>query len=170
MVSRCADGRGRTAPREIIHLLNSLGEQEVARVERGGSISQDDTLFDRAVFKTALAAVSSARLAGTLYAEYSDLKPFVAKLEGQKTEQTAESLRSIWGAPEGESERMVQELVDVGFPKEDLSSGRHLLGAILISGRASHEPRFGRLGRNESPDYFWLELSGGRAPLATHCW
>lgn len=115
IVSRCADGRARTAPREVIHLLNSLREQEVARIERGGPVSQDETLFDRTVFKSALAAVSSARLAGTLYAEYSDLKTFMTKLEGQKTEQTLESLQSIWGVTEGKSELIVQQLVDVGF-------------------------------------------------------
>jgi Fic family protein len=87
----------------------------VERVERGGLLADDGTLFDRAVFKTALAAVSNTRLSGTIYAEYDDLKPYIAKLEGQKTEQTLESLRSTWGVFVADAERLVQQLVDIGF-------------------------------------------------------
>jgi hypothetical protein len=93
IVSRCADGRARTAPREVIHLLNSLREQELARLEHGGSIAPDDTLFDRSVFKAA----------------------FISKLEGQKTEQTLESLQAIWETSALEVDRTVQRLVDIGF-------------------------------------------------------
>jgi hypothetical protein len=35
VMSRYADASGRTAPRGLIHLFNSVREQEVARVERG---------------------------------------------------------------------------------------------------------------------------------------
>ena len=114
IVSRCADGRAKTAPREVIHLLNSLREKEVERIERGGLMA-DETLFDRGVFKAALAAVSNTRLSGTIYAEYDDLKTYIAKLEGQKTEQTFESLRSTWGVSVFDAERLVQKLVDIGF-------------------------------------------------------
>jgi hypothetical protein len=33
MITRCADGTRKTAPRELIHLLNCLREQEVKRLE-----------------------------------------------------------------------------------------------------------------------------------------
>ncbi|SDF02058.1 hypothetical protein SAMN05216337_104276 [Bradyrhizobium brasilense] len=115
IVSRCADGRGKTAPREVIHLLNSLREKEVERIERGGLIPADEALFDRSIFKSALAAVSDARLIGTVYAEYDDLKPYIAQLERQKTEQTIESLRSIWEGSSSDVEQLVQRLVDIGF-------------------------------------------------------
>ena len=114
IVSRCADGRAKTAPREVIHLLNSLREKEVERIERGGLMA-DETLFDRGVFKAALAAVSNTRLSGTIYAEYDDLKTYIAKLEGQKTEQTFKSLRFTWGVSVFDAERLVQKLVDIGF-------------------------------------------------------
>ena len=35
MVGRCADGTGNTAPRELIHLLNCIREEEIRRLERG---------------------------------------------------------------------------------------------------------------------------------------
>ena len=121
IVSRCADGRARTAPREVIHLLNGLREKEVERIERGGLLPDDGTLFDRSVFKTALATVSRTRLSGTIYAEYDDLKPYVAKLEGQKTEQTLKSLRSTWGVSVHDAERLVHRLIDIGFFQEKSS-------------------------------------------------
>src|SRR6185437_1428285 len=36
LVTRCADGTGKTAPRELIHLLNCILEQEIKRLEQGG--------------------------------------------------------------------------------------------------------------------------------------
>ena len=75
MISRCADGTDKTAPRELIHLLNTLREKEIERVERGESPPTEDQLFDRSIFKPALEVVSEARLVQTIYAEYPDLKP-----------------------------------------------------------------------------------------------
>jgi len=54
MITRCADGTRKTAPRELIHLLNCLREQEVRRLEQGGMVPPGDQLFDRSVFKQAL--------------------------------------------------------------------------------------------------------------------
>jgi hypothetical protein len=115
IVSRCADASERTAPREIIHLLNSVREQEVARIERGENAPAGDIIFDHTVFKPALVTVSEARLVQTIYAEYPDYKPWLANLEGQKTEQTPESLSTIWKITEEEAGRRAQHLVDIGF-------------------------------------------------------
>jgi hypothetical protein len=60
MITRCADGTKKTTPREIIHLLNCLREQEVSRLEQGGAAAPGDQLFDRSVFKLALPTVSRA--------------------------------------------------------------------------------------------------------------
>ena len=62
LITRCADGTKKTAPREIIHLLNSILEQEIRRLEQGGIAPLGDQLFDRSVFKSALPTVSGARL------------------------------------------------------------------------------------------------------------
>jgi hypothetical protein len=45
MISRCADGAKKTAPRELIHLLTSLREKEVSRLERGESPAPGEQLF-----------------------------------------------------------------------------------------------------------------------------
>ena len=95
MISRCADGTGKTAPRELIHLLIAVRQQEIARIERGEFPPEGDQLFDRSVFKVALPAVSEARLVQNLYAEYPDMKALLSKLRGEKTEQTIESLMAL---------------------------------------------------------------------------
>ena len=53
MITRCADGTQRTAPRELIHLITSLREQEIARLERGEPPAAGEQLFERSVFKEA---------------------------------------------------------------------------------------------------------------------
>ena len=118
MITRCADGTRNAAPRELIHLLNCLREQESRRLELAGPAPPGDQLFDRSVFKLALPTVSSARLNQYLYAEYSAQRPFVEKLERQKTEQTASSLGSLWGTGESEAIIKARELVELGFFEE----------------------------------------------------
>src|SRR3984893_16270418 len=81
LVTRCADGTGKTAPRELIHLLNCILEQEIRRLENGGAATAKDQLFDRSVFKSALPTVSNARLNQYLYAEYSSERPFFSTLQ-----------------------------------------------------------------------------------------
>src|SRR6266446_4740894 len=85
-----------TAPRELIHLLNCILEQEIRPLKNGGAATANDQLFDRSVFKSALPTVSNARLNQYLYAEYASERPFVSKLEGQKAEQTPDSLANLW--------------------------------------------------------------------------
>jgi hypothetical protein len=122
IISRCADASQRTAPREIIHLLNSLREQEVARIERGENKPSGDIIFDHSVFKPALATVSEARLIQTIYAEYPDIRLFLAELEGEKTEQTLESLAAIWKVSPEKTKARAQKLVEIGFFQERESS------------------------------------------------
>lgn len=115
MVSRCADATDNTAPRELIHLLKSLQEQEIQRLERGGSQAPEDQLFDRSVFKAALVPVSRARLNQYLYAEYPEYRSVVSALERQKSEQSIESLVRIWRVDNEEAERKAEALREIGF-------------------------------------------------------
>jgi len=115
LVTRCADGTDKTAPRELIHLLNCILEQEVKRLEQGGSPTEGEQLFDRSVFKLALPTVSDARLNQYLYAEYPKERPFVSKLEGQKAEQTPETLSILWGIDKDSALAKAKELVELGF-------------------------------------------------------
>jgi hypothetical protein len=123
LVTRCADGTGKTAPRELIHLLKSILEQEIKRLEHGGGPAADDKLFDRSVFKAALPEVSNARVNQYLYAEYPDLRPFVTKLEKQKTAQTLDSLAELWGLSKEAAATKAKELVEIGFFEERMERG-----------------------------------------------
>ena len=114
LVNRCADGTGKTAPRELIHLLNCILEQEIKRIEQGGAPAPGDQLFDRSVFKLALPTVSDARLNQYLYAEYANERRFVAKLDGQKTEQTLDSLSDLWALGKESAMIKAKELVELG--------------------------------------------------------
>jgi len=114
-INRCEDGHEKTAPRELIHFLNSLRELEIARLERGDALPTAEQLFDRSVFKPALEIVSEARVVQTIYAEYPNLKPYLVELEGEKTEQTIDTLATIWKVPKDEAAKRAQALVEIGF-------------------------------------------------------
>jgi hypothetical protein len=118
MINRTADGTSKTAPRELIHLLSTLREKEIERLERGELAPTGDQLFDRSVFKPALAVVSEARLVQTIYAEYPELKSSVAALEGEKTEQTIASLASVWKISENSAMKRIQSLIEIGLFQE----------------------------------------------------
>lgn len=115
MLSRTQDGTGQTAPRELIHLLSSLREAQLRRYEVGHIEPPNDQLFDRPAFKEALKPVSEVRLTQTLFAEYPALKPYIEQLEGEKTQQTPETLGRIWGKSPDEARRLAEDLVEIGF-------------------------------------------------------
>ncbi|MGH7116744.1 MAG: P-loop ATPase, Sll1717 family, partial [Stellaceae bacterium] len=115
MVTRCADATKKTAPRELIHLLNSILEQEIKRLENGGKPDPDRKLFDRSVFKQALPTVSNARLTQYLYAEYPNQREFLEKMDGAKAEQTPDSLEKIWDLDRETAIAKANELVELGF-------------------------------------------------------
>ena len=147
MLTRTQDGSKQTAPRELIHLLISLGERQLRRLELGHEPPPDENLFERAVFKEALEDVSEVRLKKTLYSEYPDLKAYVELLRGEKAQQSLPTLSLIWDADEAATRKIADRLVQVGY--------------------------FERLGSKADPDY-WVpflyrdasELVQGRAKLA----
>lgn len=115
MLTRTRDGTQRNAPRELIHLLNSLRDQQVRRLEIGEPQPDDGRLFVRAAFKDALPEVSRARLEQTLYSEYPSLRSHLERLRGEKSTQSTRSLAAIWGVHEDVALGIARELVEVGF-------------------------------------------------------
>jgi Fic family protein len=67
------------------------------------------------VFKLALPTVSDARLNQYLYAEYPTYRAYLEQLDGQKTEQTADSLADLWSINKNEAVAKANELVELGF-------------------------------------------------------
>ncbi len=115
MISRTRDGLGANAPREMIHLLISARDGQLKRLEMGNAEPPDETLFERITLREALSPISNVRLNQTLYAEYPNLMPYLQKLEGAKTQQTPETLGTIWGIDPAEALKVASSLRDVGF-------------------------------------------------------
>ena len=52
-----------------------------------------------------------------MIAEYSDLKDILAKLNGEKTEQTVDPLAELWEMNRDQAVGQAQRLVEIGFFK-----------------------------------------------------
>ena len=115
MLGRVRDGTGRVAPRELIHLLSALRDEQLRMIEVGNPEPAGEQLFDRAAFKGALPEVSRTRLEQTLLSEYPAFRSYVERLEGRKTQQTVDTLTEIWGVSRDEADAVVTQLVEVGF-------------------------------------------------------
>lgn len=118
MLTRTQDGTQRNAPREMIHLLNALRDEQVRRLEIGDPEPENNWIFARGTFKAALPEVSRTRLEQTLYAEYPDLQTYFEKLREEKTSQSSRSLASIWNVSTEKALAKAREMVDVGFFEE----------------------------------------------------
>jgi hypothetical protein len=115
ILGRVKDGLGVVAPREVIHLLTLARDRQLAALERGEPSPPDNALFSRAAFRDALPEVSRVRLEKTIYAEYPDLKPYISALEGQKTNQSLQTLSELWRLDFDGTRRTAAALVEIGF-------------------------------------------------------
>jgi hypothetical protein len=115
LLGRTKDGSGTTAPRELIHLLNSARSTQLRSIEIGDAEPDGEQLFERTSIKDALPEVSKVRLEQTIYAEYPALRRFLEALTEEKTLQTSDTLQRIWNIPKEESARVASELVEIGF-------------------------------------------------------
>jgi len=115
ILGRTSDGTGQNAPRELIHFLNATRDEEIKRLELGNVDTESQTVFSRTAIKNALPEVSKVRLEQTLFAEYPDLRPYVLKLEREKTLQHPESLAGHWGISDEKAILVAEQLVEVGF-------------------------------------------------------
>lgn len=115
MLSRTADGSGRTAPRELIHLLIESRDEQLKLYQLGHDAPVNEQLFDKASIKSALPAVSKARYEQTLCAENPTLLQYLNKLEGEKTDQSPQTLAKLWGISVDKAGAVADRLVDAGF-------------------------------------------------------
>ncbi len=118
ILTQTQDASGQTAPRELIHLLACARKSQLQRLEVGGNEPQGEALFEVLVLKNALPEVSKTRYQQTLLAEFPKSRRWLEKLEGQKTEQTAETLAILWKVGREEALVHARELAEIGFFKE----------------------------------------------------
>ena len=144
MISRVRDGLEISAPRELIHMFETIRDLQLKRLERGESEPDGDMLFDRGVFKEALDVVSKTRYTQTFLAEYPEFAAYTEKLKNEKAEQTTGTLSKIWNVSEEDAEVTADGLVKVGFFEQRGSAGSYTYwvpflyrGALdLIQGKA----------------------------------
>lgn len=130
MLGRTKDGTGINAPRELVHLITSATEIQIRNFEQGLLPElPGEILFTGSSLKAALPAVSRERLEQTIYAEYPEYREIIQKLEGNKTQQTSNTLSQIWSVSKDRASDYASSLVDIGL--------------------------FQRIGTNENPAY-WM--------------
>jgi hypothetical protein len=115
MLSRTRDGKNENTPRELIHFLSSLREQQMRRFEVGEPDPDCESLFDRPTFKDALPEVSKVRLMQTIYAEHPEFKSNIEELRDGKTHHTLNTLAEVWNVIEDDAANRAHQLVDIGF-------------------------------------------------------
>ena len=118
ILGRTRDAIG-NAPREIIHLLNSVRRVELKQMEISIQETELSYLFSRLAFKNALNEVSLARLEQTLFAEYPTYKPLLQALQGAKTRHTIPTLMNLWNESKEATEKHANQLAEVGFFKKE---------------------------------------------------
>lgn len=115
LLSRTRDGLMINAPRELIHLLNSLRAVQAKKLELGESEPDKEQLFSSKAVKDALPEVSRIRLEQTIYAEHAELKQRIVQLTGEKATQSLESLAAIWKMDLNDAQLQAQQLMDIGL-------------------------------------------------------
>lgn len=115
LLSRTADGSGRTAPRELIHLLIESRDEQLKLYQLGHTAPNGNHLFDKTAIKAALPAVSKARYEQTLCAEHPALREYLDALDGEKTEQYPQSLAKLWKTGPDKTIGVADRLVEAGF-------------------------------------------------------
>lgn len=96
-------------------MLLSSKDEQLRLLELGGAEPPDDQLFDKTAIRGALPTVSKARFEQTLCAEHPTLKPYLPRLEREKTEQDRDSLAALWSLTPEQAAEVAEKLVEVGF-------------------------------------------------------
>ena len=115
VLGRAKDGTGYFSPREVIHLLSQGRDAQIEMLERAEEEPPGTALLSRQAFREALYPVSKVRLEQTLYAEYPEVKEYIASLEQEKTDQTLSSVTKIWNVETDKAREIAARLVDIGF-------------------------------------------------------
>lgn len=126
ILSRITDASGKTAPRELIHLLSSARTHQLQKLRVGNDDPPAEALFDVITLKAALRDVSQTRYEKTLCAEFPGLKNWLDKLEGQKTLQTPDSLTTLWAVSRDQALEIANSLFEVGFFEKRSTQGGEL--------------------------------------------
>ena len=152
---------------ELIHLLSCTRDVQLKKLELGLQEPQGDSLFERTAFKEALPEVSHVRYAQTLCAEYPEFAKLLEKLRGGKTQQTADTLASIWRVDKFEALTLAEKLADVAFFRAREWRGASLLGSIPLPRCVGLSARPSRLRQNRMDGYYGQDEAENRVRCIT---
>jgi hypothetical protein len=126
MLSRVADGTGKAAPRELIHLLQVARVKQLHAYELGAPELPGTTLIGQAAIQDSLAEVSKAKFELTLCAEHPSLKDYCLKMEHCKASQTLQTLCRILKVNEEQALAIAEEMVEAGFFEKRSDRGKQV--------------------------------------------
>lgn len=116
LLTRIKDGFGNATPRELIQLVSSSIKHELKRVTENShskdSLISIDSLLD------GLKETSKTK-AETVIAEYPGLKTYILRLKGKKPRLKFEDLKDIWGISKKEASIIANNLIKIGFFRND---------------------------------------------------
>lgn len=115
ILQHVSDGTRSCAPREVIHLLSAARSLQMHRLEIGQRPPDGEALLDKTALIDALPEVSRVRFEQTLCAEFPNLRDRMLQLEGERPQQTPETLAQIWKLSKDATVVFAQQLVDIGF-------------------------------------------------------
>jgi len=115
ILTRTSDANGIIAPREIIHLISVIIDQQISNFKMGKDGTEADNLFDRSLFKSALEIVSKTKIEQTVFAEYNDMKDYIQKFIGQRATNSMESISRLLGKDKDSTLVIISRLQEIGF-------------------------------------------------------
>jgi len=115
ILTRTSDANGIIAPREIIHLITEVIDLQISNFKMGKDGTENDNLFDRSLFKSALEKVSKTKIEQTLFAEYSDMKEYIKKFAEQRATNSIDSISKLLGKDKKYVVEIVNRLQEIGF-------------------------------------------------------
>lgn len=109
-----SDGHGRSAPRELIHLLTVLRDKQIERLQVGREDPEGKVIFEADVRAAAMIEVSTVHLEQTLYSEIPKVRRYVEAMRGGSTIYMEEELGALWGDSIESPDAVIATLVDAG--------------------------------------------------------
>jgi len=122
IINRITDGLGNCTPRETIHFIQELRNEQMQQISRGEDKSESDCLFARNIFQDAFNKVSKEKMEKVLFAEYPLLRPYIEAFSGLHAEYTKDKIIELLKPISG-SEDTIEELSRIGFIAFSKTSG-----------------------------------------------
>ncbi len=121
IINRIQDAKQKSAPRELIQMVNRAKEEELKLIETGQSKSENSVAFSSSCLKKAYSLVSKTKVE-TFFAEYADLRFALEAFKFGKSVYSGELLvKKLTKSAKKINlpvEDIIQRLIDIGFLQE----------------------------------------------------